>query len=276
LAGGIVLMKGYYWDKFKRELICIVKWFYSTIYAWQGPKETIFVVGAQRSGTNLLMDMLERNMQIDVLHERDSRAFDNYIMRPTSVITALREKSKFRFFAIKGLCESHKTHELLDTFRPAKAIWVIRDYNDVVNSMDISFKETRDIIKQVRYDISAGGWRTEGMSDETYEIVKALIHDDMSNKSASALQWYMRNIVFFENCYFRNKDIYLLNYNDLVIKPEKTLRDVCSFSGVSYNPIMCSMVNNMSVRKNRKPDIDVEIREKCDELWQRFEGILIG
>lgn len=263
----------YYWVRFIREIICFVKRINSTFFSWQGPKVTILVVGAQRSGTNLLMDMLERNMQVDVFHERDSRAFENYIMRPASVITALREKSKVRFFAIKGLCESHKTHELLDTFRPAKAIWVVRDYNDVVNSMDISFKETKDIIKQVLYDKAAGGWRTEGISDNTYEVVKALIHDDISNKSASALQWYMRNIVFFENDYSGNKDIFLLNYNDLVIMPEKTLRDVCSFSGVPFNPIMCSMVNNMSVRKNRKPDIDDKIREKCDELWRRFEVI---
>ena len=41
----------------------------------------LFVGGVQRSGTNMLMDVLERSYETDVYHERDPRAFDGYQMR---------------------------------------------------------------------------------------------------------------------------------------------------------------------------------------------------
>ena len=56
-------------------------------------KLTVFVAGVQRSGTNMLMDALERSFETDVYHERDPRAFDNYLMRPPEVIARLHARS---------------------------------------------------------------------------------------------------------------------------------------------------------------------------------------
>ena len=58
-----------------------------------GPPLTLLVAGVQRSGTNMVMDVLERSLETDVYHERDPRAFDNYEMRPLEVIRGLRARS---------------------------------------------------------------------------------------------------------------------------------------------------------------------------------------
>jgi len=260
----------YYNVRLQRESICFLKKVYSILLPFRGKPKTLLVVGAQRSGTNLLMDVLERSFQTDVFHERDNRAFLNYLMRPVPEINELKSKSNFEFFVIKGLCESHRTDQLLEQFSPAKVIWVIRDFNDVVNSMDISFKETQDIMINVAKDRSAGGWRTEDMSDETYSLIKAHVHDNISNKSASALQWYIRNIVYFEKNFTANKDIKLLNYNKLVVNPKKVVNSIYDFTGIPANQIMHSIINSNSIKKNREPAIDEGIREMCDELWDRF------
>ena len=77
--------------------------------AWQGllreqARETIFLAGMQRSGTNMLMEVLERSLATQVIHERDPRAFDNYLMRPPEVIAALRARSRAPVFVTKARC----------------------------------------------------------------------------------------------------------------------------------------------------------------------------
>jgi hypothetical protein len=99
----------------------------------QGSRRMIFVAGVQRSGTNMLMDVFEKSLQTDVFHERDRRAFDNYLMRPTSIIRQLYDQSPAPFFVIKALCELQRLESLLKEFAPSKAIWVVRDFEDVVN-----------------------------------------------------------------------------------------------------------------------------------------------
>ncbi len=68
-------------------------------------KQCVFVAGVQRSGTNMLMDIMERSMETDVYHERDHRAFQSYEMKLTDVIHQIFKKSISPVFVIKALCE---------------------------------------------------------------------------------------------------------------------------------------------------------------------------
>src|SRR5215813_11979618 len=97
-------------------------------------KQAVFVAGVQRSGTNMMMDVLEQSYDTDVYHETDNRAFEDYEMRPRTVIHRLVNTSKASVVVIKALCELHEVRQLLDEFAPAKGIWIVRDFADVVNS----------------------------------------------------------------------------------------------------------------------------------------------
>ena len=92
------------------------------------------VAGVQRSGTNMLMDVLERSFETDVYHERDRRAFQDYLMREASAIKRLAGKSSGRVFVIKALCELDQLPFLMEEFTPAKVLWIVRGYNDMINS----------------------------------------------------------------------------------------------------------------------------------------------
>ncbi len=256
--------------KIQRKLFLLLKKIYVQIKPFHGVKKTILIVGTQRSGTNLLMDVLERSVKTDVYHEIDKRAFDSYLMKPIADINLLKKNSKAEFFVIKGLCEAQKTEVLLNELSPAKAIWVVRHYNDVINSMNISFKSTVEVFQQIKIDKLAGGWRTENISDQTYQLVKTLVHPGLTNKSASALLWYIRNIIYFEKGYDTNNNIKVLNYNGLVLNPERTLTNINKYTGLSYKPFMSSIINSNSIKKNEEPVIDEEISNLCSNLWERF------
>jgi hypothetical protein len=238
-------------------------------------RETRLVAGAQRSGTNLVMDILEQSSTADVYHEHDPRAFDNYIMRPWPVIHTLRRQSKAPLFVIKALCESQHLPALLNEFAPAKAVWVIRHYHDVVNSMEISFPNTNLMIREIGIDRTAGGWRTEGMSDATYAIIQNLVaaNPEMTTASASALQWYFRNILLFEKNLHLNPDVQLLRYESLVTHPETVVKNLFHFFGLPYRPAVHYMISPTSVRKRAAPQLLPEIEQLCEALWDRFARI---
>ncbi|CAL1239568.1 sulfotransferase domain-containing protein [Candidatus Methylocalor cossyra] len=241
-----------------------------------GARETRLIAGAQRSGTNLVMDILERSWEADVYHESDPRAFQVYRMRPLPIIQELRKRSRAKCFILKALCESQDLPELMEQLAPAKAVWVLRNYNDVVNSMVISFPRTHEDLQRIAQDRKLGGWRTEGMSEQTYRLVSGLVKrhgDALTNASASALQWYFRNVLYFEKGFYQHPDIKLLRYEDLVTQPQRTVSGLFEFFGLPYHPWVHGMVFSSSLRKRPAPELLPEVAELCEKLWQRFQEL---
>ena len=85
-------------------------------------KTVVFVAGVQRSGTNMITDVLRRSVETDVYHETDPRAFEDYEMRPLSVIRNLVDQSPARVIVFKCLCELQDLRQLLDAFPSALAL----------------------------------------------------------------------------------------------------------------------------------------------------------
>ncbi len=238
--------------------------------ARKSDKRAVFIAGHQRSGTNMLMDVLERSYETDVYHERDPRAFDHYRMRELPVILDLYDRSKARRFVIKALCELQDLPELMQAFPGARAIWLVRNYDDVVNSAVRSFPDFAKYAQLLADAPEMTGWRGQGMSPETRAIVRSVIHPDITETSAAALQWYVRNILFFERGLDQNPEVLLLQYEDLVTNPELELSRLFEFIGIRYDPALSKPVFATSIGKTRAPAIDPPIRELCDALTQRF------
>ena len=66
-------------------------------------RTVVFVAGQQRSGTNMLMDVLDRHWRTDVFHETDTRAFERYQMRDIDTIRTLVGRSRASHVVIKAL-----------------------------------------------------------------------------------------------------------------------------------------------------------------------------
>jgi hypothetical protein len=234
------------------------------------PPQTIFVAGVQRSGTNMMMDVLERSLQTDVYHETDPRAFDAYEMRPMPVIRQLIRRSPAPFVVIKALCELQTLRALLDEFQPAKGVWVFRDYEDVVNSHLALWRKMPENIGKILQNRDRAAWRGRGMSDATLATVSALYHPGITNESACALFWYFRNVLFFEQNLDEDPRVRLVRYEDLVTQPNERFSQLFDFLGVEFTTRVASSVFASSVRKKDPPTIEQPIREICETLRERL------
>ncbi len=233
-------------------------------------KPVIFVAGVQRSGTNMVMDVLERSYETDVYHERDERAFNNYEMRELPVIKALYQNSKGKKFVIKTLCELQKLNDLMAAFPDSKVIWVLRHYDDSINSMLVSFRNQANQAKQVANDRLGSQWRGQGMSDKTHQLVRELVHDDISDATGAAIFWYYRNILFFEQGLDKNKNVMLISYENLVQKPQQQFQKIFDFLGLKYTPRISRNVHARSIRLREPKIIDSKVRSLCETLHNQL------
>lgn len=237
------------------------------------PRLHVLVAGMQRSGTNMLMDVLERSWDTDLYHETDVRAFDAYEMRPRPVIHALIERSPAPVFVIKALCELDQLKSLLDEFAPAKAVWMVRDYNDAVSSALVSFRNFAAQVERIATDRNADGWRGRGMSDETHALVRSLYTAQMNDVNAAALIWYFRNLLYFEQGLHQDPRVLLAHYENLVSAPQTAFPRIFNFLGLNYSPFVSRKVFASSIRRRSPPPIAEPVRALCEELSTRLHAV---
>jgi hypothetical protein len=239
------------------------------------PRTHVFVAGMQRSGTNMLMEVLEWNPYTDVYHETDRRAFDeNYLMRQPAVIRGLAETSHAPFFIIKSLCELDRLHSLLNDFSPAKAVWIVRDYQDSTNSAVRSFANFVPQMRRLAADKNADLWRGHGMSDATQALLRKVAELDPSELDGAAMMWFYRNVLFFEQNLQQDRRVAVLRYEDLVSEPQATLQRLCHFLGIlDCGPWMTRYIHDASIRKRQAPDLLPAVASACTELMGRFEAL---
>ncbi|HRQ46746.1 MAG TPA: sulfotransferase domain-containing protein [Rhodocyclaceae bacterium] len=257
----------------QRQAILLAKAVWQRVVPRAPVRTYVFVAGMQRSGTNMVMDVLERSLGTDVYHENDPRAFERYEMRDPAVIRQLATASRAPFFVIKALCELDLMPGLMQTFSPAKALWILRDVEDVVNSATRSFRNFPAQVGRIAQDRDGAQWRGRGMSDETHARVLSLYHPDMNEPTAAALTWYFRNILFFENGFDRDPRVRLVRYERLVTEPQAQFGELFRFLGIPYSPRISSIVSARSIRKNPPPPIEPEVRALCEALNGRFAEV---
>jgi hypothetical protein len=236
-------------------------------------QNVLFIAGMQRSGTNMLMDALERSFATDVYHEWDERAFVNYQMRDRAVIRGLLRKSHGKVFVIKALCELQELTELMTIFENSKTIWIFRQYQDVVNSMIRSFGNMDKQIIRLANDPDSEAWLGKGMSEQTSAVLRDIVKPDISLASASALQWYIRNVLFFEQGFESNEKVLPVIYEQLVDIPKCEMERIFSFANINYSERIIRNIHSGSVGRRESPVIDAKIKELCSSLQQKITGL---
>lgn len=262
--------------RLERDGLLGAKQAYQSLAAPRGraaPPAVTFVAGVQRSGTNMLMDVLERSFATDVIHERDRRAFERFQMRDRAVIRSLVTGSRAPHFIIKSLCELQHLTGLMEDFAPARTLWIVRDYNDVVNSMRVSFGNQAKQVRRIAKDRDSDGWQGQGMSDATHALVRARVHEGIDDSSAAALIWFFRNQLFFDQGFDRDPRVLLVRYESLVTQPEPEFQRIFAFLDLPYRPWHSRKVVAHSIRKAREPEIEAPIRELCEAMTARFDAL---
>lgn len=233
----------------------------------------VFVAGMQRSGTNLLMDVLDASWDTQVFHETDSRAFERYEMRDLGTIHRLAAKCPAPIFVIKALCELDRIGTLMDEFSPAKCLWIVRDWRDSVHSAIKSFGNFVPQWKRLSQgDVS--DWRGRGMSEATRSLLAELYRSGASEAEGAAIMWLYRNSLFFEQQLENDPRVRCVFYEDLVQDPDREVEAVYDFLGLrGFSTAVAGRIHARSVRRRIPPDISPAVSGLCDDLLARFHAL---
>ena len=238
----------------------------------------VFLVGVQRSGTNMIVRGLEAAPEFEVHNENDGRVFERFLLRPLPVVRDIVARSRHAYVLFKPLCDSHRTAELLDglgTSNPGRAIWAYRSMDGRVASALAKFG---DVNLRVLASIAAGEgatwWQAQGLADETLAFLRTFDYDAMSPATAAALFWCLRNRLFFDLGLDRRDDVALVSYDAVLSDPVARMDQLCAFLGFGWRPELVAHIKRRPGPPNGgKLDIDPRVRRLGEELQQRLDGL---
>ena len=254
-------------------------WWRSTHGVEAGLSVPVFLVGVQRSGTNMVVRGLERSAEVAVHNENDRRVFRRYELRDLETVRRVVHDSRARYTLFKPLCDSHRTAELLDdlgTTMPPRAIWAYRGMEGRVRS---SLSKFRDHNLTVMADIAAGRalerWQAQGVRPDTMELIRSFDWSRMTPASASALFWYVRNHLLFDLALTDRSDVVVISYRDLVKDPRHAIEPVLNLLGLRYSDELIAHIDRRESSGAPKPplEIDPRIRAICSALEDRLDAV---
>ena len=229
----------------------------------------VFVLGAQRSGTRLPLQVLQRCPDIITYNEGSSPFFDGVLLRDDLAIARLLRRSPFPVIVLKPICESHRAHELLDTFSGSKVVWIFRDFRDTVHSAVAKWTGGRQSLKDLATgNLASASWRAGGLTKEKLDLVADLYSDDMSPHAAQAVMYYLRNSQFFDLGLAGRGDVFLVRYEDLAVAPETWFPPLFEFLGCQFQRRCLEGVYDSSVREKPFPRLPTTVERLCEQVHQ--------
>jgi hypothetical protein len=239
----------------------------------------VYVVGIQRSGTDMVVESLRRAPEIEVHNEHErSRAFCDYQLRDDETIAELVRSSRHRCIAFKALCDSDRVVHLmedLDTPSRGRSIWVVRGMEGRVRSTLARWPENnRRVLRAVAAGEDAAHWEGRGLSEERRELIRSFDYDAMTQASAAALLWLVRNSLYFDLGLHERTDVALVAYERILERPQEMIAGLCDFLSVPYRPRMTAHIAPRPPATGGSLEVDPLIAQRCAELEARFARAL--
>jgi len=226
----------------------------------------------------MLLQALGKCPAVEVHNESaDSAAFFGWKLRGDEVVRSLVVASRNRLVAFKPLDDSHRVIHLmtgLGTPSQGRAIWIYRQMEGRVRSTLARWPAGDHRVFLQRIAEGREHWQSSGFSSDSLQLVRSFDYDDMTQESAEALRWHLRNLFFFELGLAGRKDVALVSYDRLVSDPETFLRMLCGFLGITFHPRMTAGIAARPRSTSSDLDIDNRIRVLCDDMQRRLDSEL--
>jgi hypothetical protein len=240
-----------------------------------GSAVPVYVVGLQRSGTNMLMRGLDEAPETEVRNENDRALFHRFRIRSVDVLRATVLASRQQFVFVKPICDS----QLLDTFldieglAPGRGVWVYREPDPRARSEVSKFGPANLLALR---DIAAGRgetrWQGERLPEESIGLIRSFDLEAMTPFTAAVLFWAIRNRLYFELGFDRRDDVLLVSYDAFAADPSTQMQRLCRFVGVTYRPELDEHVDRRVSHGTQPLDIDPRVRALATEVHARLEA----
>jgi hypothetical protein len=244
-------------------------------------KRPVFVVGCNRSGTNMVCKAIGRSPHgWDYPERQFSVAFNGYYLRADWIIDRLIRSTPAPIVSFGSILDSQFTDDLLSRFEGARAIWIYRRYQDVASSCAHMQwgPQMRDFARWVAHGETARlGSRGERIARETIELFSHLYREDLSVEEGACLYWYMRNRLYFDLHLDTDPRVMLVQYEDAVLNRAEAFTRIYAFLGLPFDdPTITDGVYASSVGKYPWPEVDPAIERECDELQAKLDARYSG
>lgn len=249
--------------------------------AWQrteapepGTATLVLVVGAQRSGTNMVVNMLDRPWSM-VFRESDRALFRDFVLRPLADVRPVIAGCRARAVVVNPLCDSHRTREMLDAdlALASHALWVHRNVDDRVASAVAKFgDQNRRMIEAIADGSAGAAWYAQGITDDDHERCRDAVARGLTVADGSALFWYLRNRLLFTTGLTERHDVVVVSYDELVADPELVGAHVVESLGLPPDPAMFTHIHRGGYRAERV-ELSPPVRALCDELTDALGGL---
>jgi len=244
-----------------------------------GAAVPVYVVGLQRSGTNMLMRGLDEAPEVEVRNENDRTVFDRFRLRSDEVLAATVAASRHQVVLVKPLCESHRVDELLDLpgVRHGRALWVYRDPESRARSEVSKFGSANlKALREIAAGRGAAIWQGGRLGPEAVELISSFDLEAMTPHTAAVLFWVVRNGLVFDLGLDRRDDVHLVSYDAFAADPEPVMREICAVIGFPYRDELCAHVERRQSHGSAPLDIDPRVRELAADLTDRLDQARAG
>lgn len=239
----------------------------------------VYVVGLQRSGTNMLMRGLDEAPETEVRNENDRTLFHRFRIRSLDVLRSTVMASRQQFVFVKPICDSQLLDTLLDMedVAPGRGVWIYRDVDSRARSEVSKFGPANLLALR---DIADGKgetrWQGERLPRSSIEVVASFDLVRMTPFTAAALFWVIRNQLFFELGFDQRDDVLLVSYDAFAANPAAEMQRLCRFVGVSYRSELDEHVDRRVSHGTEPLEIDPRVRQLAKEMTERLESARIA
>ncbi|GAG76799.1 unnamed protein product [marine sediment metagenome] len=218
----------------------------------KGKNQAVFLVGCGRSGTNMVTRRLARSWQVDLYNEDNQEAFNNWRLREVSVIDDLIENGYAHIKLFKPIVETHLSAMFLSRYTTGKILFVYRHFNDVINSSINHFGEERWYSRVKAWvDDDFTEFLPALVPEKTKQFIYSLWDPSLIPVSVLGIYWIFYNRLYFDLGLHEHDRVMLLNYENLVLEPEKSFQNICNFLSLKYYSHMVDDIFSSSIKKRK-------------------------
>jgi len=241
---------------------------------WKRPQQLSFVFGCQRSGTKMLMRVLDESLQTRIWHENNALAFTDFELRSEPVLRSLAASSPAPCQIFKPICDSHRADGVLSDFPSARGVWIYRHHADVARSAVRKWGDhQREVIDAiVAGQVDAWGWRTRDLPDSFVDALRAVHRPDLSAYEGALLFWWLRNAFYFSRGLDQHRRVVLVKYENMVKDPDRAFGALFAHLGAHFDPGFVGKVHVSSVRGELAEPVSPEIQALCEQLLERLDA----